>query len=336
MADSTSLTKLKALYNALVRQDGITYVVLSKQSIIALDRAFPRSFIYGYGDLPEQNLDPAALNTIQMNREALACSDIRLKEGRLFEEEDYRFASEIPLLAGSSYTGELAVGDSFQGEYLGLTFTFRIVGLLEQGSQYPAYDYVSLDHALVMPALECAAPLSNTETRFQQKLYLNHTNGRIFTSKSIFYVQSEIDRLCRSEDIVPYILVGMPNFKIGALGFASSFILLFIMSIVVFFLSALFLIFTLHKKVETLCRKQGMYMHGKGLYGGLYLEVFLWLLPVTTITFIGFSLLFPQTEVLAAVVISAVSLLITVPLPVIFQLHKKKGAVYNGQESSKA
>ena len=79
-----------------------------------------------------------------------------------------------------------------------------------------------------------------------------------------------------------------------------------------------------------------MYMHGKGLYGGLYLEVFLWLLPVTTITFIGFSLLFPQTEVLAAVVISAVILLITVPLPVIFQLHKKKGAVYNGQESSKA
>ena len=110
----------------------------------------PVPFAYGYGDLLDRDLNASALNTVQMNAAALSCADIRLKEGRLFEAEDYQINAELPILVGSAYMDELAIGDSFSGDYLGVLFTFRVVGILEQGSNYPSHKHVPLDRAIVM------------------------------------------------------------------------------------------------------------------------------------------------------------------------------------------
>lgn len=329
LADSGSLAKLKALYQGFVGREGMTYAVLSKQPIITQARTFPLPFAYGYGDLLDRDLNASALNTVQMNAAALSCADIRLKEGRLFEAEDYQINAELPILVGSAYMDELAIGDSFSGDYLGVLFTFRVVGILEQGSSYPSHKHVPLDRAIVMPALEGTAPLSAEETRFQQKLYLDHTNGYIFTDKGIFSIQSEVDDLCRSAGISPYILVGMPQFKIGTLGFAASFTLLFFISAFAFLLSALLLMVTLWKKVKTLLSDTKAGENRKTLYAGLYLEAFLWLLPATALSLLGFAVLFPQKEILGVIVLLAAVLWGVLPLPVIFRLRAEKGDVYN-------
>ena len=70
-----------------------------------------------------------------------------------------------------------------------------------------------LDDYLIIPALEdITGPENEDDYKFEQKLYMHHTNGYVYSDKSVLEEQELLDDLCKSVEIKPYVFTSVPSF----------------------------------------------------------------------------------------------------------------------------
>lgn len=112
---------------------------------------------YGIGDI--NRVFEGQISRI--NPTVIAHFDLRAKEGRMFDGDDFLFhrgQKEIPVLLGSAFGGKYRPGDILHGYLYTDTFDLKVVGILEEGTVI-ATDQIlekdgrpnTLDHSVVLP-----------------------------------------------------------------------------------------------------------------------------------------------------------------------------------------
>ena len=239
-----SLSVMKEMYENFNTTWGSSYCIIVSQPVYTLEVMFPLKFCYGYGDTPDEHVDPTFIKAVQMNKNAITMSNIELYEGRIFNQNEYTYTNgkTVPIIVGYEYKEYLNLGDKFTVDYLNKILTLEVVGIAQKGSADARKPENILDYTLIMPAMEFETPSVSDEyyedeMSFQKKAYLGYINCFVFSDNSALRVQNDLDNICK--DLITegkFILTGIKSINIFNLGYAKSNI------IVLFVLPLLFLI----------------------------------------------------------------------------------------------
>lgn len=239
-----SLSVMKEMYENFNNTWGSSYCIIVSQPVYTLEVMFPLKFCYGYGDTPDEHVDPTFIKAVQMNKNAITMSNIELYEGRIFNQNEYTYTNgkTVPIIVGYEYKEYLNLGDKFTVDYLNKILTLEVVGIAQKGSADARKSENILDYTLIMPAMEFETPSVSDEyyedeMSFQKKAYLGYINCFVFSDNSALRVQNDLDNICK--DLITegkFILTGIKSINIFNLGYAKSNI------IVLFILPLLFLI----------------------------------------------------------------------------------------------
>ena len=239
-----SLSVMKEMYENFINTWGSSYCIIVSQPVYTLEVMFPLKFCYGYGDTPDEHVDPTFIKAVQMNKNAITMSNIELYEGRIFNQNEYTYTNgkTVPIIVGYEYKEYLNLGDKFTVDYLNKILTLEVVGIAQKGSADARKPENILDYTLIMPAMEFETPSVSDEyyedeMSFQKKAYLGYINCFVFSDNSALRVQNDLDNICK--DLITegkFILTGIKSINIFNLGYAKSNI------IVLFVLPLLFLI----------------------------------------------------------------------------------------------
>lgn len=235
---------MKEMYENFNNTWGSSYCIIVSQPVYTLEVMFPLKFCYGYGDTPDEHVDPTFIKAVQMNKNAITMSNIELYEGRIFNQNEYTYTNgkTVPIIVGYEYKEYLNLGDKFTVDYLNKILTLEVVGIAQKGSADARKPENILDYTLIMPAMEFETPSVSDEyyedeMSFQKKAYLGYINCFVFSDNSALRVQNDLDNICK--DLITegkFILTGIKSINIFNLGYAKSNI------IVLFVLPLLFLI----------------------------------------------------------------------------------------------
>lgn len=223
LAEDVSLNKIKKMYNLCKKQWNTEYYIMTEQPIYINDISFSNEFVYGHGVVDEEKLDLSYVNCIQMNTSAIKGSHMDFLQGRTFCQDEYIYHNTVPVIVGYDYKNYLKLNDTFSIDYLGKNVDVKVVGILSEGVCAAKSDSYNLDNYIVLPAFEFPdKPINEEEKYFQLKVYLGHTNSFVYSSDSALHVQSELDDICKSVGIKPYIVMSVFPINFLGLGFARS------------------------------------------------------------------------------------------------------------------
>lgn len=191
-----NLYKIKKLYSHFNQVWRDRYYVMTDQPV-EVEKAFGEQFAYGYGSVDSEKLNEDYVNCCQMNAAAIKGSPMELSSGRWFSDSEYAVKNNIPVIVGSHYQEYLKIGDKISIRYLYKDFACNVIGILKEGSRTAKNEYSILDDYLIIPALEDIIEPDNEEDyKFEQKLYMHHTNGYVYSDRSVLEEQALLDDLC--------------------------------------------------------------------------------------------------------------------------------------------
>lgn len=244
-----SLYKIKKLYSHFNQVWKDWYYVMTDQPV-SIYKAYGEQFAYGYGTVDSEKLSSSYVNCCQMNAAAIKGSPMELSSGRWFNNSEYAVNDTIPVIIGSHYKEHLKIGDKISIRYLYKDFDCNVIGVLKEGSRTAKNEYSVLDDYLIIPALEdITGPENEDDYKFEQKLYMHHTNGYVYSDKSVLEEQELLDDLCKSVEIKPYVFTSVPTFvNLFDWGIAKSIRFVLVATIIVFVLLSVLLSYLSYRK----------------------------------------------------------------------------------------
>lgn len=244
-----NLYKIKKLYSHFNQVWRDRYYVMTDQPV-EVEKAFGEQFAYGYGSVDSEKLNEDYVNCCQMNAAAIKGSPMELSSGRWFSDSEYAVKNNIPVIVGSHYQEYLKIGDKISIRYLYKDFACNVIGILKEGSRTAKNEYSILDDYLIIPALEdIIEPENEEDYKFEQKLYMHHTNGYVYSDRSVLEEQALLDDLCKSIEIKPYVFMGVPYcINLFDWGIAKSIHFVLAATIIVFVLLSVLLSYLSYRK----------------------------------------------------------------------------------------
>lgn len=244
-----SLNKIKKHYSHFNQVWKDCYYVMTDQPV-SIDKVYGEQFAYGYGTVDSGMLSLSYVNCCQMNAAAIKGSPMELSSGRWFNDSEYAVNDTIPVIVGSHYQEHLKIGDKISIRYLYKDFDCNVIGVLKEGSRTAKNEYSLLDDYLIIPALEdIIGPENEDDYKFEQKLYMHHTNGYVYSDRSVLEEQELLDDLCKSVEIKPYVFTGVPSFvNLFDWGIAKSIRFVLVATIIVFVLLSVLLSYLSYRK----------------------------------------------------------------------------------------
>ena len=196
-----NLYKIKKQYSHFKQVWKDRYYVMTDQPV-EVEKIFGEQFAYGYGSVDSEKLNEDYVNCCQMNASAIKGSPMELSSGRWFSDSEYGVNDTIPVIVGSHYQEYLKIGDKISIRYLYKDFDCNVIGVLKEGSRTAKNEYSILDDYLIIPALEdIIEPENEEDYKFEQKLYMHHTNGYVYSDRSVLEEQALLDDLCKSIEL---------------------------------------------------------------------------------------------------------------------------------------
>lgn len=244
-----NLYKIKKLYSHFNQIWKDRYYVMTDQPV-EVEKAFGEQFAYGYGAVDSEMISEDYVNCCQMNAAAIKGSPMELSSGRWFNDSEYAVNDTIPVIVGSRYKDYMRIGDRISIKYLYKDFNCNVIGVLKEGSRTAKNEYSVLDDYLIIPALEdITGPENEEDYKFEQKLYMHHTNGYVYSDRSVLEEQELLDDLCKSVEIKPYFFTSVPTFvNLFDWGIAKSIRFVLITTIIVFVLFSVLLSYLSYRK----------------------------------------------------------------------------------------
>lgn len=263
-----NLYKMKKQYSHFNQVWKDRYYVMTDQPV-AIDTVYSEQFAYGYGVVDSDKLNSDYVNCCQMNDAAIKGSPMELESGRWFNDLEYSVNDTIPVIVGSHYQEYLKIGDKISIRYLYKDFDCNVIGVLKEGSRTAKNEYSILDDYLIIPALEdIIGPENEEDYKFEQKMYMHHTNGYVYSDRSVLEEQELLDDLCKSVEIKPYVFTSVPSFvNLFDWGIAKSVHFVLITTIIVFVLLSVLLSYLSYRKSRKVVVK-----NRKGFILAKYLE----------------------------------------------------------------
>lgn len=205
---------LKKLYDWETNNKSFDFIVANTQDIGTADNRIPLNYSINYhlGDtIGEDGI--FGFESLQINKKFIDYFDIKVENGRLFTNEDYRYSNNIPIIVGNNYKNILNLGDHFEVYFLGEKFVATVIGILNENSYYNnGYDLESLDSKLILPSFEFLSDedYENIDEGFMLRLFLSKSCGLIYSdSVAIENIQQLFNEKCYELDIEPYTILGL-------------------------------------------------------------------------------------------------------------------------------
>lgn len=313
-----NLYKIKKLYSRFNQAWKDRYYVMTDQPV-SIDKTYGDHFAYGYGTVDSEKVSSSYVNCCQMNAAAIKGSPIELESGRWFNDSEYAVNDTIPVIVGSHYKAHLKIGDKISIRYLYKDFDCNVIGVLKEGSRTAKNEYSVLDDYLIIPALEdITGPENEDDYKFEQKLYMHHTNGYVYSDRNVLEEQELLDDLCKSVEIKPYVFTSVPTFvNLFDWGIAKSVHFVLITTIIVFVLLSVMLSYLSYRKSrKVVVRNKKCFVLEK------YLESLI-MIAITGLICIPFAIITRFLEI-QWWVLTAVLVFVFLTLPVISIFTKAK------------
>lgn len=219
------LSRIKNYYNQLNNTNDFRYLAMFNHHILLKDTGIPEEFIEGYeqGSKKKQTIIDeeayTAVKSFQMNKQALDYFGLVAEKGNIWNEDDFKDTTIMPVLLGSSYKNVYSVGDETTINFYRKTFTIKIIGFLKENSKlfFNNNTEFYLDKYIVLPYRDYGDPISKTDELFQQISYFAMVNGYIVTDNSPSQNQimmQRIEAISKNTSFEGYSFIGMnPHFQ---------------------------------------------------------------------------------------------------------------------------
>lgn len=121
------------------------------------------------------------LKTVTLDQKVAGILSKYVENGRSFNSDEYTVVDEnIPVILGSEYADIYSIGDTIQANYLSLDVCFKIIGFLEEGTQFSISDQdIVLDYYICLPAFETNLEMNDQNEKFLQIYNLQKNCGFI-------------------------------------------------------------------------------------------------------------------------------------------------------------
>lgn len=256
--------KIKAFYHKLNEEETFDYGVMTRQPIGIADLNLGTSYYHGYGTRPMEFINDNEYSSIQVNDVSLHRSAIDLTEGRFFNEEEYLYEDEkqLPVLIGADFKSYLDIGDEINISYLNREIDFVVVGILDEDSYIVDRNHstVFLNKHFVLPAIDIVDDFNGVGRTFQQRVYLQHTNGIIYSDLTAIAIVDKIQRLSNELGIEPhYILLNVPNINLLGLETRAIVVIFSIISTLLLIVSIIITMLNLLSKTDIMMRNYAIH-----------------------------------------------------------------------------
>lgn len=195
--EEQTLETFRTVYDSLRRTDLYTYYEIYRQ---------PLDITHGFGAFYSQSArelsEDARSLCVQISENVQNDFDLSILNGRSLCEEDYTHKKEdvIPVLMGFDYSKIYEVGDTFTANYLYSTYSFEVVGFLNDNCNITlSTGAIDLNKYIIMPSFEFENSPQTAQEYVTQKIhYANKTSGKISViqekhDQACVYIQSIIN-----------------------------------------------------------------------------------------------------------------------------------------------
>ncbi|WP_160037158.1 hypothetical protein [Paenibacillus sp. An7] len=225
VSQSDYLNRLKTYYNQLNNTNDFQYLAMFNHHILLKDTGIPEEFIEGYeqgSKKYQENIDGTpytAVKSFQMNKQAMDYFGLSVEKGTIWDENEFKDNTILPVLLGSAYQDVYSVGDETTINFYSKTFTVKIIGFLKENSKLFFNDNTEfyLDKYIILPYRDYEDPTSETDELFQQISYFAMVNGYIVTDNSPSQNQimmQRVEAISKNSSFGGYSFIGLnPHFQ---------------------------------------------------------------------------------------------------------------------------
>ncbi len=205
--NQTDIKHIENFLKKLQNEQEFSYVIISDQ-FLELEQNASEIFLYGYesGD-SESSIYQWEGKTyyytkcLQVSEAFFQEYNVKISEGKGFNHEDYilKKGQVIPILLGNSYKDFYQVGDTFSGEYLFKSFTWQVVGFVDEKTFFynrATNSFESCERYIIMPAFV----VEGTD-EFSKMLCISQLRGEIISDIGYPNVERRFMELLEEENL---------------------------------------------------------------------------------------------------------------------------------------
>lgn len=185
--EDAHLENLKLFYNALNNNNRFIYLDKFEQCMYMENHIGTNIFACGYEDGNPQYYEEEdgtikyAIKNVTIGKNCQDYYNFKALEGRLFEEDDFRLNSTIPVILGAAYKEFYNIGDIFVGEYLNQQKEYEVIGFLKDDTAITIQGRVIfLDRYVISPSIVIDSnPTTEDEIFYQAASYVEKIEGNV-------------------------------------------------------------------------------------------------------------------------------------------------------------
>jgi len=256
--------KIKDFYRKLNAEETFDYGVMTRQPVGIADLNLGTSYYHGYGTRPTEFINDNEYSSVQVNDVSLNRSAIDLTKGRFFNEEEYLYedGKQLPVLIGADLKPYFDIGDEVNISYLGREMDYAVVGFLDEDSYIVDRNHftVFLNKHFVLPAIDIVDDSGRVGRTFQQRVYLQNTNGVIYSDLAAIAIVDKIQRFSNELGIEPhYTLLNVPNINLLGLETRAIVLIFSIISVLLLIISIIVTMINLLSKTDIMMKNYAIH-----------------------------------------------------------------------------
>lgn len=205
--NKTDIQHIKNFLKKLQDEQDFSYIMIYDQ-FLELEQKVSDIFLDGYefGDTESsiyqwEGETRYYTKCLQVSESFFEEYNVEISEGRGFSQEDYilKNGQVIPVLLGNSYMDFCQIGDTFSGEYLFETFTWQVIGFVDEKTFFyntATGSFESCERYMIMPALT----MERTD-EFSKLCCISQLSGEIISDKGYPNVEKRFLELLEEENL---------------------------------------------------------------------------------------------------------------------------------------
>lgn len=231
MENDYKFKNLVAFKNEMDRE--FNYVIATEQPISIREVAIPEVCLDGYESgnadhaiaADQDGVQFSAVKSLQVSPNFFDEFNIKPQQGQLWNDVDFKYVKgqTVPIVLGAGYSDFFNIGDTFEGDYLDESISFRVTAILPANASWSAGGSIQyMDRYMILPSF--TVDENDTDSSSKKRL-LQQLCGMIISDDPVAAVTQKAAEIAASHDI-PFHSNGIrildPNEKVDVMAMYST------------------------------------------------------------------------------------------------------------------
>lgn len=231
MENDYKFKNLVAFKNEMDRE--FNYVIATEQPISIREVAIPEVCLDGYESgnadhaiaADQDGVQFSAVKSLQVSPNFFDEFNIKPQQGQLWNDVDFKYVKgqTVPIVLGAGYSDFFNIGDTFEGDYLDESISFRVTAILPANATWSAGGSIQyMDRYMILPSF--TVDENDTDSSSKKRL-LQQLCGMIISDDPVAAVTQKAAEIAASHDI-PFHSNGIsildPNEKVDVMAMYST------------------------------------------------------------------------------------------------------------------